>query len=266
MNRSTIALIALVTTVVVAVVAYFVYKHYEKYEPSTGNINMQLENLLSTGGQYLQNRDAYVAYPSGELTFNPLVNLPKRKYGPMDGTSGLPEGRFVKGHFNNVYTPDLLWCKNGDCSALTYQINAGDIFYNTSGKVFVSVNPAIASPDEKAQMASLAMQSDGSLLVHPSGGRDQYMVPVVNNQAFPVLCIGLDTQGKLYVLNSDASVKGLINPLFISTDPASKGSLMEEAPEVVDPEHRQPFAVLQADCSFAVYSGGGIFAYRASLF
>jgi hypothetical protein len=250
-------------TLVVGVMVYFVVKSKQTEKYGTSALYMQ--NQLTDGGMYMQSDNAYLPYPNGELTFSPLVNLPKRKYGPMDGNSGLPEGRFVKGNFNNVYTPDLLWCKNGDCNALTYKINAGEIYFNTSGKTFVSVDPARASPDEKKMMATLSMQPDGSICQNKGGDlRDECLVPVINNMAFPVLCIGLDFEGRLHVLNSDPSVKGSENPLYISLDPNSKGDIMT-SPIVITVDQRIPYAVLLADCSFGIFSGDGIFAYKACL-
>ena len=262
-NIVTALSVALLIMAVSFAVYYGIHKHNEKYELAPSS-----DQLDSVGGEFLLMKNAYLPYPSGELTFSPMVDLPTRKCSNMDENSGLPEGRFVKGHYNAVYTPDLLWCKNGNCSGTNvFFINAGEVFYNTCGKTFVSMDPERASPSEKHKMATLTMQPDGQLCMKKSNDpRPTCFVPVFQSVQYPVLNIGLDMEGRFYVLSATPASTGLEIPIYINQSPTdnTKARIMP-SPSVTTGNGRVPYATLLSDCSFGVFDGDHKFQYRVHI-
>lgn len=229
----------------------------------------------NTGGIFTLLGNAYLPYPSGELNIDPLYTSRKRiEYDYPNLMTEVPPGLFQKGNFNAVYTPDLQWCKNGNCSDnRIHFINAGEMFKNTSGKMFVSLDPQRVSQLVLDTSAYMFMNPDGSVCLRPVEIKDGRRVvqnqqclslTVKDNLSFSVEFIGLTVAGELQVLGT----LGEAYPLHIhlGSEPTLnvKGPIMP-SPKVSMQQGLIPYAVLLDDCSFAVYDGSGKFAYQASL-
>lgn len=223
-----------------------------------------------TGGLYTLFGNSYLPYPSGELTINPAYTAKKIiDYNNPNIYTDVPDGLFQKGNFNAVYTPDLQWCKDGNCSNVKiFYLNAGELFSNTSGKMFVSQDPQRASQLELDTCAYMFMNPDGSVClravkVDPRSGMRQVKeqqclaLTVGDNYSFSVNFIGLDKNGTFRVIGSNA----MEYPLRF----LMHGENIEFTPSIDSRNGRRPYAILNDDCSFAIYDGDGTFQYQASL-
>ena len=160
------------------------------------------------------------------------------------------------------------------------------MFKNTSGKMFVSLDPQRVSQLLLDTSAYMFMNPDGSVCIRPVEIKDGkrivknqeclslqakterpmtvFSLAVKDNLSFSVEFIGLTTDGQLQVLGT----LGEVYPLHINLGSAptlyKKGPIMP-SPKVSAQNGMVPYAILLDDCSFAVYDGSGKFAYQASL-
>ena len=269
MKPALLAFAILLLLSVIGLVIYGVLK--EKY---TDKLDYQTDE---TGGLYSLFGNAYIPFPSGELTINPLYTSKKRiNYDFPNIYTDIPEGLYEKGNFNAVYTPDLQWCKNGNCSDnKIFYVNAGELYRNTSGKMFVSQDPQRASQLELDTNAYVFMNPDGSVCgrsvkvdektrVRKPNQQKCLSLTIGNNFSFSVDFIGLTKEGILKVIGNNEEQYPLY--IHIGKEPIlfKKGEMIP-TPSVNTADGRVPFAVLLDDCSFAVYNGNGKFQYQASL-
>ena len=262
-------ILALSIILLISAISLIIYVAVKRQEGYSDKLDYKTD---MTGGLYTVFENSYLPYPSGELIIDPAYTTKKFiDYDHPNIYTDVPPGLFEKGNFNAVYTPDLQWCKDGNCSNVkVFYLNAGELFSNTSGKMFVSQDPQRASQLELDTTAYMFMNPDGSVCVRPvkikESGKRQVLpqqclaLTVGDNYSFNVNFIGLDKEGTFRFIGPNA----IEYPLHISTVLNAKGKLIP-VPKISSSNSRKPYAILLDDCSFAIYDGNGTFQYQASL-